>query len=145
LHVGDIDVADTTEQNRDLESTGDPSAPSSADSTADSAAGVSTEPLHETIDAPLTDPVETSIDDGGMTDGVIPQRDMSTIDEPPGSTIPGSTYEMVVVAAREARRLNNRLRRLADEKPEKVTTRAIDRVLAGQVHFAYDDDIAGNL
>jgi DNA-directed RNA polymerase subunit K/omega len=65
------------------------------------------------------------------------------VEEPPGNTIPTSTYEMVVVAAREARRLNNRLRRLADERPEKVTTRAIERVLAGQVRFAYDDDTAG--
>ncbi|MGD8395021.1 MAG: hypothetical protein PVF43_06065 [Candidatus Eiseniibacteriota bacterium] len=100
---------------------------------------------HASIDVPLPDPVDPPLDDGGMTEGVIPTHEMATMEETPGATIPTSTYEMVVVAAREARRLNNRLRRQTDERPEKVTTRAIDRVLAGQVRFAYDDDIAGNL
>ena len=65
------------------------------------------------------------------------------VQEQPGTTIPTSTYEMVVVASREARRLNDRLRRLSDESPDKVTSKAIERVLAGQVRFAYDDTHGG--
>ena len=35
------------------------------------------------------------------------------------------------------------LRRLSDESPDKVTSKAIERVLAGQVRFAYDDTHGG--
>ncbi len=85
-----------------------------------------------------------------MEDSVIPEEtpeldeaQAATVapEDLPGTTIPKSGYEMVVVAAREARRLNDRLRRLAnDQEGEKVTTRATERVLAGQVRFAYEDD-----
>jgi DNA-directed RNA polymerase subunit K/omega len=54
-------------------------------------------------------------------------------------TIPRSAYELVVVAAQEARRLNDRWRRLAGERAEKVTKTAVDRVLAGQVHFLTEE------
>lgn len=56
-----------------------------------------------------------------------------------GSTIPVSPYELVVVAAQEARRLNERWRRAAIDRTDKVTKTAVDRVLAGQVHFINED------
>lgn len=55
------------------------------------------------------------------------------------TTIPRSAYELVVVAAQEARRLNDRWRRVAGERAEKVTKTAVDRVLAGQVHFLTEE------
>ncbi len=55
-----------------------------------------------------------------------------------GTTIPQSPYELVVVAAQEARRLNERWRRAATDRTEKVTKSAVDRVLAGQVRFLYE-------
>lgn len=55
-----------------------------------------------------------------------------------GTTIPQSPYELVVVASQEARRLNERWRRAATDRTEKVTKTAVDRVLAGQVRFLYE-------
>ncbi len=55
------------------------------------------------------------------------------------TTIPRSPYELVVVAAQEARRLNDRWRRIATDRAEKVTKTAVDRVLAGQVHFILEE------
>jgi len=59
---------------------------------------------------------------------------------PAGSTIPSSPYELVVIAAQEARRLNERWRRAAADQTNKVTKTAVDRVLAGQVHFLFEDE-----
>jgi DNA-directed RNA polymerase subunit K/omega len=65
----------------------------------------------------------------------------STLDETPveepaaTETIPKSPYELVVIAAQEARRLNERWRRSTADHTDKVTKTAVDRVLAGQVHF----------
>ncbi len=70
-------------------------------------------------------------------------EESAAVQEQPGTTIPTNTYEMVVVASREARRLNDRLRRLSDDRPDKVTSKAMERVLAGQVRFAYDDSQNG--
>jgi hypothetical protein len=55
------------------------------------------------------------------------------------TTIPQSPYELVVVAAQEARRLNERWRRAASDRTTKVTKTAVDRVLAGQVRFLYEE------
>lgn len=55
-----------------------------------------------------------------------------------GSTMPTSPYELVVIAAQEARRLNERWRRAASDRTTKVTKTAVNRVLAGQVHFVYE-------
>lgn len=55
-----------------------------------------------------------------------------------GSTMPNSPYELVVIAAQEARRLNERWRRAASDRTTKVTKTAVNRVLAGQVHFVYE-------
>jgi hypothetical protein len=70
----------------------------------------------------------------------------STLDETPAEepvpteTIPRSPYELVVVAAQEARRLNERWRRSSNDHTEKVTKIAVDRVLAGQVHFLHNEN-----
>jgi DNA-directed RNA polymerase subunit K/omega len=70
----------------------------------------------------------------------------STLDETPATepipteTIPKSPYELVVIAAQEARRLNERWRRSTADHTEKVTKTAVDRVLAGQVHFLHTEN-----
>jgi hypothetical protein len=71
-----------------------------------------------------------------------PFDEASAPSEPPvpaGTTIPTSPYELVVIAAQEARRLNERWRRAASDPTIKVTKTAVDRVLAGQVHFVYEE------
>lgn len=51
-------------------------------------------------------------------------------------------YEAVIVAACEGRRLNIRAKMLGtdDERAEKMTTLALQRLLDGKVHFAYKTD-----
>ena len=67
--------------------------------------------------------------------------DETPVEEPvPTETIPRSPYELVVVAAQEARRLNERWRRSTNDHTEKVTKTAVDRVLAGQVHFLHQEN-----
>ena len=66
--------------------------------------------------------------------------DETPIEEPVATeTIPRSAYELVVVAAQEARRLNERWRRSTSDHTDKVTKTAVDRVLAGQVHFLHNE------
>lgn len=49
-----------------------------------------------------------------------------------------NTYEAVMVAAREARRLNLRAKMFGEELgPEKTTTVALMRLLNGEVHYDY--------
>jgi DNA-directed RNA polymerase subunit K/omega len=53
---------------------------------------------------------------------------------------PANKYEMVIVAAREARREND-LARGSGQKPErKVTLTAVDKVVKGQVKFQYEEE-----
>jgi DNA-directed RNA polymerase omega subunit len=50
-------------------------------------------------------------------------------------------YEAVVVAAREARKINSVMRMVGrDESKDKVTTRAVRRVGRGDVDYAYLDE-----
>ncbi len=50
-------------------------------------------------------------------------------------------YEAVVVAAREARKINSVMRMVGrDESKDKVTTRALKRVGRGDVDFVYIDE-----
>ena len=50
-------------------------------------------------------------------------------------------YEAVVVAAREARKINSVMRMVGrDESKDKVTTRAVKRVGRGDVDYAYLDE-----
>ena len=55
-----------------------------------------------------------------------------------GRSKPGRTAA-TPVAAQEARRLNERWRRSTNDHTEKVTKTAVDRVLAGQVHFLHNE------
>jgi DNA-directed RNA polymerase omega subunit len=50
-------------------------------------------------------------------------------------------YEAVVVAAREARHINTIMRMVGrDDARHKVTTRALSRVMRGDVDYVYIDD-----
>ena len=50
-------------------------------------------------------------------------------------------YEAVVVAAREARHINTIMRMVGrDDAKAKVTTRALNRVIRGDVDYVYLDD-----
>lgn len=50
-----------------------------------------------------------------------------------------SKYEMAIVAAREARRLNDWARRTSDTSLGKVTAQALERVIRGEVPYEYED------
>lgn len=59
------------------------------------------------------------------------------------TTVIRNKYEAVVVAAREARKINSVMRMVGrDESKEKVTTRALRRVGNGDVDFVYLEDQA---
>jgi DNA-directed RNA polymerase subunit K/omega len=49
-------------------------------------------------------------------------------------------YELVVVAAQEARRLNDFYRRALATPPRRVTLEAVDRVFGGHVKYAIEND-----
>ena len=55
-----------------------------------------------------------------------------------------NTYEAVMAAAREARRLNARMKMLGmdEEKLEKMTSIALQRLLDGKVYCAYKTEKA---
>ena len=48
-------------------------------------------------------------------------------------------YELAIVAAREARRLNDWARRSTETAQGKVTAQALERVIRGEVPYDYDD------
>ena len=51
-------------------------------------------------------------------------------------------YEAVVVAAREARHINTIMRMVGrDDARQKVTSRALNRVMRGDVDFLYIDEM----
>ena len=54
---------------------------------------------------------------------------------PPGT----SKYELAIVAAREARRINEWTRRTGETVLGKVTATALERTIAGEVPFSYED------
>jgi DNA-directed RNA polymerase subunit K/omega len=54
---------------------------------------------------------------------------------PPGS----NKYELAIVAAREARRLNDWSKRTGETLPGKVTAVALERVLHGEVPYSYEE------
>ena len=51
-------------------------------------------------------------------------------------------YELAIVAAREARRLNDWARRSGETTAAKVTAQALERVIRGEVPFEYENDAA---
>ena len=52
-----------------------------------------------------------------------------------------SKYEIAIVAAREARRLNDWSRRSGETVSGKVTAMALERTIRGEVRYEYDDRI----
>jgi len=54
---------------------------------------------------------------------------------PPGS----NKYELAIVAAREARRLNEWSKRTGETLPGKVTAVALERTLRGEVPYSYEE------
>lgn len=59
---------------------------------------------------------------------------LSSLVPPPGK----SKYELAIVAAREARRLNDWIRRSGETLPGKVTAVALGRVIRDEVPFYYE-------
>lgn len=54
--------------------------------------------------------------------------------------MPGhNNYELVIIAAREARRMNEMARLTGEPLGGKVTALALGRVLDGEVPFAYEE------
>lgn len=49
-------------------------------------------------------------------------------------------YELAIVAAREARRLNDFARRASDTGAGKVTAFALERVIRGEVPYDYTEE-----
>jgi DNA-directed RNA polymerase subunit K/omega len=54
---------------------------------------------------------------------------------PPGT----NKYEIAIVAAREARRLNEIARRTTESLPGKVTAAALERTIRREVPYLYED------
>ena len=54
---------------------------------------------------------------------------------PPGA----NKYELAIVAAREARRLNEWSRRSGENAPGKVTAMALERTIRSEVVYTYED------
>jgi DNA-directed RNA polymerase subunit K/omega len=61
---------------------------------------------------------------------------LSALVPPPGT----NKYELAIVAAREARRLNDVARRATDTSQGKVTALALNRVIRGEVPYEYDEN-----
>jgi DNA-directed RNA polymerase subunit K/omega len=55
---------------------------------------------------------------------------------PPGT----NKYEIAIVAAREARRLNEWSRRSGDNSAGKVTATALERTIRHEVPFGYEEN-----
>ena len=62
---------------------------------------------------------------------------LASLIPPPGS----NKYELAIVAAREARRLNEVARRAGDTNTEKVTAIALEQTIRGEVPYAYYEDL----
>jgi DNA-directed RNA polymerase subunit K/omega len=56
---------------------------------------------------------------------------------PPGA----NKYEIAIIAAREARRMNEWSRRSGENLPGKVTALALERTIRGEVPYLYDEDV----
>lgn len=60
---------------------------------------------------------------------------LSSLVPPPGK----SKYELAIIAAREARRLNDWIRRSGETLAGKVTAVALERVIHDDVPYYYED------
>ncbi len=52
---------------------------------------------------------------------------------------PNNKYELAIVAAQEARRLNENWKDLEGEQKVRVTDKALEKVKKGEVHYFVDD------
>ena len=62
---------------------------------------------------------------------------LASLIPPPGT----SKYELAIVAAREARRLNEWMRRSGETLSGKVTASALEATIRGEVPSFYDESI----
>jgi DNA-directed RNA polymerase subunit K/omega len=62
---------------------------------------------------------------------------LASLIPPPGT----SKYELAIVAAREARRLNEWMRRTGETVTGKVTALALERTIRGEVPSFFDESI----
>ena len=62
---------------------------------------------------------------------------LASLIPPPGT----NKYELAIVAAREARRLNDWTRRSGETITGKVTATALERTIRGEVASFYDESI----
>ena len=62
---------------------------------------------------------------------------LSSLFPPPGT----NKYEIAIIAAREARRLNDWTRRGAEDPKAKVTATALERTIRNEVPYGYDESI----
>ena len=62
---------------------------------------------------------------------------LASLIPPPGT----SKYELAIIAAREARRLNDWTRRTGENIPGKVTATALERTIKKDVPFYYEDEV----
>jgi len=53
---------------------------------------------------------------------------------------PSNKYELAIVAAREARRLNEAWKDPEGRRAGRVTSKALERVLKGEVHYTIPED-----
>ncbi len=60
---------------------------------------------------------------------------LASLIPPPGS----SKYEIAVIAAREARRLNEWSRQTGQTTPAKATVTALESTIKGEVPFHYEE------
>jgi DNA-directed RNA polymerase subunit K/omega len=60
---------------------------------------------------------------------------LSSLIPPPGS----NKYEIAIVAAREARRLNEWTRQTGQTVPGKVTATALEKTIRNEVPFHYEE------
>jgi DNA-directed RNA polymerase subunit K/omega len=60
---------------------------------------------------------------------------LASLIPPPGS----NKYEIAIVAAREARRLNEWTRQTGQTVPGKVTSTALERTIKNEVPFHYEE------
>ena len=62
---------------------------------------------------------------------------LASLIPPPGS----NKYEIAIIAAREARRLNEWSRRTGEQTPGKVTAEALRRTVRGELTYGYDESV----
>lgn len=62
---------------------------------------------------------------------------LASLIPPPGS----NKYELAIIAAREARRLNEWQKRTGEVTTGKVTATALQRTIRGEVPYGYDENV----